>query len=87
MELGDILHGGHMKVGGLLKRMTFFGGGSLDILEDDIEPYIAWEHLVGGMEACSLQCWLGLGSGHVGGVELEEHVEICRLTEDEIRHI
>jgi hypothetical protein len=29
---------GHMEVGCLLGRMTFFGGGALGILEEGVEP-------------------------------------------------
>ena len=73
MELGDILHDGHMEFGCLLGRMTCFGG-ALGILENDIEPrwhgyiwLLAWRFVL------DLRM-LGLRSDHVGGVDLEEHM-------------
>jgi hypothetical protein len=53
IELGDIIHDGHMEVFCLLHRMNHFGGVSLGILEEVFEPYMACEHLVTCMEACT----------------------------------
>lgn len=45
--------GVHMEVGWLLGRMNYLGEGALGILEEGIEPQMAWGHFVAFMEACT----------------------------------